>query len=382
MYGQDMTTAPYNHPPLVGWWLHLNNWLVDLGAAMPFLIRLPAILADIVTALLVFELVRMRRPMREAGIAGLVVAASPVLVIISGYHGNTDPVFLMFSVLSLYLLLPGRTAPFAALAGVCIAVAMSIKLVPVVTLPLLVLVALRLGRRRLFAFLGGTAAVFAVLWGPVVALRWGPFNANVLQYAGYGGRPTWGLPQFAHALGASPEFLDVLLRPGRWVVLLLAAGLAVLLAWRRPEATTAAFGLSYCLFLLLSTATATQYLAWAAAAACLLNVWVAIAYNLSAGLLLIGVYDRWSGAYPWSWDRARASPFDRDEIWAAAGVWVVLLIVCATSMYPRRSPESGADAESLQRRHPRAESSLDGARQRRRRRQYRARPSAMSGPHA
>src|SRR5207249_11607606 len=144
--------APYNHPPLVGWMLVLFNRLTDLGVSFRFLIRVPATLSDVVTSVLVFELVRARRPLHEATVAGLLVASSPALVIISGYHGNTDPIFVMLALTSLYLLVNERSG---FLAGLAFAAAISVKIVPIVTLPVVLLVAARSSRRRLLAFLAG-----------------------------------------------------------------------------------------------------------------------------------------------------------------------------------------------------------------------------------
>jgi Gpi18-like mannosyltransferase len=115
--------APYNHPPLIGWMLVVVNHLVWHGFSFPFLIRLPASVADMVTTLVIFELLRVWRNLREATAAALLVACSPVLFIISGFHGNTDPVFVMFTLLSAYLLIsrpwPARAWASPALAGPC-----------------------------------------------------------------------------------------------------------------------------------------------------------------------------------------------------------------------------------------------------------------------
>jgi hypothetical protein len=88
-----------------------------------------------VTAYLVLEFVRRARSLREATAAGLVFALSPVMFIISGFHGNTDPVFVMFILLSAYLL---TVKDRPALAGASAALACSVKLVPIVPLPALI----------------------------------------------------------------------------------------------------------------------------------------------------------------------------------------------------------------------------------------------------
>ena len=158
IYGHHFQVSLYNHGPLAGWLLLAINWLLDHHVtSFPFLIRVPACLADFGTALLVFELVRVGRPAREAAIAAILVVWSPVLFVISGFHGNTDPVFVMFALLSVYLLV---VRGWALAAGVAFGIAVSIKLVPVVLAPVLLVVLVRLGWRRLVAFAGGGAIVF------------------------------------------------------------------------------------------------------------------------------------------------------------------------------------------------------------------------------
>ena len=79
------------------------------------------------------------------------------------------------------------------------------RLVPVVLAPVLLVVLVRLGWRRLAAFLSGGAIVFLLLWLPVLISRWHAFRAQVLSYNGIGYRQ-WGLPQFltwAHLPGVS-----------------------------------------------------------------------------------------------------------------------------------------------------------------------------------
>src|SRR5262245_44057272 len=170
IYGHHFRVSLYNHGPLAGWLLLAINWLLDHHVtSFQFLIRVPACLADFVTIVLVFELVRLVRPVREAAISSVLVAWSPVLFVISGFHGNTDPLFVMFALLSVYLLVVRR---WALAAGAAFGIAVSIKLVPIVLAPVLLVLLVRLGRRRLAAFAGGGAIVFLVLWLPVVLSRW------------------------------------------------------------------------------------------------------------------------------------------------------------------------------------------------------------------
>ena len=52
------------------------------------LARVPASLADLGAALLVFEVLRTRRPLQLAARSAILVAVSPVLFVASGLHGD------------------------------------------------------------------------------------------------------------------------------------------------------------------------------------------------------------------------------------------------------------------------------------------------------
>jgi dolichyl-phosphate-mannose-protein mannosyltransferase len=344
IYGHWTAQPPYNHPPLVGWILALLNLIAHTGLKMTLLVRLPAIVADVVTTVVVFQLLRSYRSLRVATIGAVVVAISPILIIISGYHGNTDPIFLMFAFLAFFCLYTKDSALLTALGGLCFGLSISVKLVPIVIGPLLVVMALRAGWRRLAAFAGGAAVVFLVLWVPVFVRQWTPFKTNVLGYAGYG-PPRWGIVEFLVQIGASGHVLSIAQGPGRFVAVALAALVPAVLAWRRPELAPVAFGLSLSTFLLLSTATATQYLTWAAAPAVLVGAGVGAIYNVAAGILLVDVYDEWSGAYPWAWHQARAHPMGPGQTFGAGVVWVTLLAVVVFGLWQGMRRHTPAEPE-------------------------------------
>jgi hypothetical protein len=317
--------AVYNHPPLIGWWLVGLNWLAAHGVSLRLMIRLPAIVADVVTAILVLELVRTRRGLREARLAGLLVAASPVLVVISGYHGNTDPVFVMLSLLSAYLL-GERRAPLWA--GLAIGVAISVKLVPVVVLPALLVAAWRGPRPGgLTRFLGGAGAVFAVVWLPAMVTQWSGLRSGVLDYAGSNqGTTQWGLGQILRWLPGQEHTVPLYGGAGRFAVL---AACALVPAWfvlRRVAVLPVAVALALCLFLLLTPTFGTQYLAWAAAPAVLLWLPGAAAFTGISTVLLVEAYTRWNHGLPW--DQATKWGLDVFAVGVAFLAWLALLVTC------------------------------------------------------
>jgi hypothetical protein len=333
--------VPFNHPPLIGWLLVAVNAISSHGPSVRFLIRVPASVADVATALVVFELVRLHRSLTEATAAATIVAISPVLIVISGFHGNTDPVFVMFILLGAYLVLQDR--PFWA--GASAAIALSIKLVPVVALPVIAAALLR-DRRRLIAAMAGFGCVIAPLWGPVVVRQWTGFKRNVLDYKGL--KPTdtrWGIVDFArHTHDA--RLVNLLVGPGRFAALAVSALVPAFLVLKRRDAVATGVALSLALFLLLTTNFGTQYLAWAAASVLLLDISAGATYNLTAGVLLVVTYTHWTNGFPWNQARAQQlTPFQEQLGWVAWGVLLVCVLLGVRRLW--RWPERRQDSRDL-----------------------------------
>ncbi|MEU1278281.1 glycosyltransferase family 39 protein [Streptomyces sp. NPDC005805] len=296
VYATPIPDQPvYNHPPLAGLMLLGFDGLEGLGIPFGGLIRAPACLADLVSALLVLEIVRRRRSPGAALACALGFALSPVLVATSGYHGNTDSVAIMFMVLAAYLLAE-RGRPGAA--GVAAAVAISVKLVPVVAVPALAVAALRAGRPAAVRFGAGFLAVLAVLWGPALATVPAGLGEKVLGYEG-GPWRLWGLLRIADLAGASDGFVAGLRGDFHLLFVLACAGAGAWLAWRRPADPAYAVALATTLLLLLSTGSAVQYLAWPVVGLFLFGFWQGALYSAAAGAAAVVVYAgpsavRWS----------------------------------------------------------------------------------------
>ncbi len=311
----------YNHPPLVGYMLLVVNAATQRGVWFPLAIRIPAIAADVVTSFLVLELLRTRRSLLEALAAAALVALSPILLVISGYHGNTDPVFIMLSLLSVYLLVD-RQAP--GLAGLSIAIALSVKIVPVVIVPTLLVFAIRAGRRVALRFVLSMGAFIALTWTPVVAQVWQPFRHDVLGYGGTS-RPRWGLAKLASIIG-HPGWVTNHGTTGRYITVLAVTGISAAIVLWRPWLVVEASALALVGLLVLSPAFAMQYLVWAAVPAYLLSFFGATAFNLFGGFLLIEIYNRASGGFPWYHIKLLDNITSAEQV-ALLGVWMTLVVV-------------------------------------------------------
>lgn len=321
IYSYSFPVDFYNHPPPIGYFLWLLNGIESWGPSIRFLVRACASICDVVTAVLVFEMIRRRRALWEATGAGVLVATSPVLLIISGFHANTDPIFVMLVVAAAYLLVD-RKLP--GLAGVAVGLAIGVKIVPIVVVPLFLVYAAILGRRAFAKFAGAMAAVLLITWAPALLTQWDGVMSNVIGYVGVATRQ-WGLAQFITWTG-NPDWGPTLFSgPWRFVALPVSALLPAFIVWRTPVALPAALGIALGSLLVLSPAFGHQYLVWPAAALFFVSFGGAALYNWTAGILIAVVYTRWSSGFPW--DRAVASQMTGGETVFAALVWVELAAV-------------------------------------------------------
>ena len=320
VYGHHFE-AQYNHPPLAGWILLGLNHLTGLGLSFPFLVRLPACLADGATGIVLFLLLDRSATRNAAVMATLLFLLSPLGIIVSGFHGNTDPVFVMLAFAALY---QSEVRRRPVTAGVLLALSISVKIVPVVLLPLFLSRLAGRGRRELVGFVGGGVLVFLVLWLPAVLLRPDAFLRDVLGYGG-NGLVQWGIPVLSLMVGVNPADHELLFRVGGYLVLVLSALAPLLLARRRPQLHLVRFGLVLAIFLLLSPAFGMQYLVWPLAACYLVSLRYATLYNLAASLFALAVYSLWNHAYPWNWSEARSTLLPGYLVPLMLATWLALL---------------------------------------------------------
>jgi len=318
VYSFPFTSSLYNHPPLIGYYLELLRGAQAVGLDLPFTIRAVSSLADVATALIVFEIVRRRCSVAGAAAAGLVVAVSPILFIISGFHGNTDPVFTMLTLLSAHLLVD-RDRP--VLAGGAMALSLGVKIVPVVAVPCLLVYALVRGRGTFIRYILGLALVSLIFWGPALLTQLGPLRHNVLGYSGSAAR-FWGIGQLG-VWAAQPSWATYLEGPGRTLIVGLCAVIPAVLVWRRPAMAVHGVALSLAGFLAFTPTFGTQYMAWAVAGTVVLGLRGGCAFSVLGGALLVHVYNRWNGGLPWY--RAYADPFSPGERVFGILVWALLV---------------------------------------------------------
>jgi hypothetical protein len=294
--GVYATFSHMNHPPFM---LHVLSGLDALaglsGITFPFWLRLPAILADIITVILMWQLLRpYLAPMAHTASIAL-LAAAPPSILISGFHGNTDPLMIMFVVLTVWLLTTSRPIWVAAVA---FGGALSIKVVPIFLIPVFVFYIPRMRQRTLFGIIAGATWLVAGL--PYVLQSPALIASQVFGYGSLYG--DWGWSLLLRMLGtASPAAATLYVLGGIWGKYVMAAVLMLQAWWfsRVGVALAKQVGLALLAVLVLTPGFGVQYLSWAVPWVVLFGLIPTILTYSASGVLLGVLYNAWSQGSWW-----------------------------------------------------------------------------------
>lgn len=288
-----------NHPPIPVLWSILSLGITALtDAPFPFVFRLPAIVADAGSCLLLWRVWRGRAGERWAWVAAAAMAWNLNAVLVGAYHCNTDNVVAFLSLLSAYLL---ATRDRPGWAGLALAAAINVKIVPVLLVPPLLSAC---GNwRAVWRFLLGLSAgaiPFLLMFAATPA-----FAKNVLGYVPSPGE--WGLTFFALNLdhvpllaGRTSAAVAWLGRDGKYLVFAASAAIGLAgLIWRRRWSAYELAAATVAAFLVLTPGFGVQYTVYAAPLILAVDLRRGAGYGLLAGAYVLAVYaGTWDGTLP------------------------------------------------------------------------------------
>jgi len=321
----------FNHPPLTAYFLiciynlaHLP-FLQENTISFPFLLRLPGIVADLITVWAVFQIgqsVESKVPTW----ALLLFALSPASLMISGFHGNTDPIMVMF--LTIATLAAIRDKPI--LCGLFFALSCQIKIIPLLFLPIFFFYWRE--RRLAFKFIVPTALTFLVLWTQPLFSFPIAFAKNVLSYGSFWG--LWGVTYWLRQTGWS-EFGRVTylhFTPAQALVatILKLSIIAIVLsiAWRRRylgrQSLLRSIAYAWIVFFILSPGVCAQYLVWLAPFVLFLSPSFFGWFTATGSLFLFFFYNTIADKFPWY---LAISTDGLNRVWTpwTAWPWAVLI---------------------------------------------------------
>jgi hypothetical protein len=337
---EQLACPPFNHPPfmiqVLGGWAFLAH---VSGLPFRFWLRLTCAVADLGSLALLVRLLRRRLSEPQARVALLWFAASPIAILISGFHGNTDPILMFFMLLAIELIEGQRPA---WLAGVALGVATDIKILPVLLTPAAVLSLP--GTRRKLEFCVGAGAAFLVGSLPFLLMAPELVVTRVFGYSSQFG--TWGLPLLALILRENARLSwvgDLYVRHGKILSLCLVLGASL---WPRPGSRRNVLFIQagFLMFLFVSSIPGfgVQYLVWLVPWSVGLGFGPLAAYFIAGTAFLFGYYTTAAGAFPWYF----ANSLER-SVWSGTVVGLGLIcwvVVCSIAfIYARRLVAMQAD---------------------------------------
>ncbi len=299
-----VSQVSFNHPPIVAAFLrgiyqfdHVP-WVHAHGIAFPFLLRLPGIVADFVVVLV---LLAAARSLRLPIWALLLLALSPVSLMVSGYHGNTDSIMVMFLVLAAYMCL--RERPI--LCALFLALSCQIKIIPILLSPIFFFY--WLDRRQVLTFTLPLALASIILWIEPLLRFPEIFMHRVLFYGSFWG--LWGVTYWLKLTGirdfALVTYHDFLPLQQLVVTVLKLAIIAavLLLAWRRrkldAQGLFVTLAWAWVVFFIISPGVCGQYMVWLMPFVLVLSPQYFAWVTATSSLFLFFFYNSISHGLPW-----------------------------------------------------------------------------------
>jgi uncharacterized membrane protein len=350
-YGLEWTyrhSIYFNHPPLTAYYLRAiyalsqQHWFRDQGIHFPFLLRLPGIFADFFVVLILIRMSKLNLGVRLPTWALALFALSPVSLMVSGFHGNTDPVMVLFLICAAFMCMRNRPA----LCGVFFALSCQIKIVSLLFTPAFALFWLARGKTMRFAI--SMAALSTALWAEPLLKCPALFLKNVLSYGSY-----WGIWGITYCLRLSRldcfsrvSFFDLSVAQAATMsgLKLVIVGATFFIAWRHRQMAAPAFlhSLAYIwiVFFVLAPGVCAQYLVWLAPFVLILSP-AFYAYLLAASSIFLFVfYNVTAHGLPWM---VSVSMDEFREQWAPYSFlpWAVL-IVGVIALWRKRSESFSA----------------------------------------
>ncbi len=290
--GHPRLNEIFAHPPFIIYLLRFLNWsTAGTGLSFPFLFRLFSILADVGSAILLRDLLRRVRAPGGNDVAAYLFAGAPLLIFLSGFHGNTDPVMLFFLILAVWLL-SAKEIPW--MAGMAFGMSCNIKVWPLILVPVFVLYAS--GFRRRLWFSAAALGTFLVASMPYALQAPELLIAHVLGYGSHFGH--WGVPRILGITGPA-ALLSLYQQYGKHLVMLAAIAAAIWMHYRSKASLLVRVGVIASLFLALTPAFGIQYLSWLLPWVTVLGVEVTLIYLICTGVFMFHVYTFWCNGLPW-----------------------------------------------------------------------------------
>lgn len=290
----------FNNPPFMIHALRALDWLaLKTNLPFPFWLRLSSTLADVGTIAVMIKVVPKFASPARATLLLVLLAACPIAIIISGYHGSTASEMVFLVVLSVYLL---GNLNRVLLAGAVFGMALNVKIAPLMLAPAIFLYLPDLKSRT--KFFAVAVAVFLAGSLPYLLMEPRIILKDVFGYNSIYGNWGWTsllvrlypeAPQFARfpfeVIGVHSIFATI----GKWIMLALIGIASILMNRRKPKPPLflqCSFIMT--IFLALTPGFGSQYVMWLMPWVVILGLWPTIVYYAAGSLYTLMIYTCWA----------------------------------------------------------------------------------------
>lgn len=331
----------FNHPPLAGY-LGASALFTARYLHLPFafIFKLPSVVADCLTAFLLFRIWRRKADERMAARVFALYGLTLCSILVTGYHGNTDSICTFLAFLAIFLLEEKRSDFWS---GAALAAAINVKLIPLLLIPAL-LSQYRLRKNCLKFSAGLSVGILPFL---PLAMAIGPtLYGNVLQYNSL--FEWWGLPVFLKAFEklsrpVSQPLADWLSlaaehyrHVGRYLIVFSIVAVCVLGSTRRRLGRYDLATVSISFFLILAPGFGVQYVVYAVPFIFVQSTRWGALYASVAGVYIGLVYYHFLVDYA-PLASAHTLPYPRIYAIPATITWGVLVAVLTKTLLPAAS---------------------------------------------
>jgi Gpi18-like mannosyltransferase len=321
----------YNHPPLMSWILPVLAHISKIsGLSFPFVFRLMPIIADFFCVLVIWELLSAEK-IKMRILLCVLCSINPVNFLISGFHGNTDPVFIFLVFLTIYFIEKKNIVG----AGLGYGLSLCVKIVPIIVLP--VFFFYFRDKKDRVRFLFYSALIPLLVFLPYLLIDFHSVTKNIFAYGSQPG--IWGIPFLLNNIfnnsGMNPKAsgfsYDIFLaynNYGKVILLFLIFGLSGFLMARRNAGLIEGCFSVFAVFLSFTVGFGVQYLAWLSYFAILVMPRLSVVYLVIGEIFLIRIYSFWGARIPPYYANADAvGPWIGFDKVIGLFLWVIVVIM-------------------------------------------------------
>lgn len=331
----------FNHPPFIIHLLKIINLFESITKiGLPFWLRLFSSLADVGSLLVLYNFSKLNTGVKITLPSLILIAIAPVSIMVAGFHGNTDPIMIFLLLLSIYLIetdkdvvkwLPSQLQQYftsygltnLCLAGMAYGIATNIKVIAFLAAPCIFFY-LSDNKKRL-EYTVTAAFTWVIAASPYIFLVPTQIIKNSFNYNSFYG--FWGVSRILTSVFPSNHWLNIFYSAqSKFFIIAIITIAALFMSFIGKKVPLfIQIGLTFFIFLSLSSGFGVQYLSWLLPWVLGLGIEAALLYYIISGIFAFMLYNYWSSGFPWN--NVYALPYDNFILHYEYTCWFTVITI-------------------------------------------------------